>query len=100
MTSVHEKNPYNKCLCSRCLTGQARSKENHCPHCSTKIRHDREKNIVEIKNGNDKYILCNPAAENRRFIPAIYNGRPIHVTKEEVITLLINAAAQNTYENI
>lgn len=68
--------------------------------CCKKIETNKDKSVVKIKNGDDEYVLCNPAKENQRFIPAIYNGNFIQVTKEEAITLLIDAAAKRTYENI
>ena len=71
-----------------------------CIGCPKKIQTNKEKNIVKIQNGDDEYVLCNPARKNQRFIPAIHNGNFIHVTKEEAITLLIDAAAKRTYENI
>ena len=68
--------------------------------CKKSVRTNKQGNIVEIINGDDKYILCGPAEKNRRFIPTIYNGQPIHITKEEAITLLISAAAKCAYSNI
>ena len=70
----------------------------HC--CEKSVKTNKQGNIVEIQNGKDNIILCRPAEKSRNFIPAIYNGKPIHITKEEAITLLISAAAKCAYENI